>query len=61
MSMSQAMPVVGVPPAPPEPPSPHPCYDATVAATGIDPENSSREILADIEAAKAQLRKALGS
>lgn len=61
MSMSQAMAVVGVPPAPPEPPPSHPCYEATIVATGIDPARSSREFVEDLEAAKAELRKVLGT
>ena len=36
-------------------------YGETIADTGIDPAESSREIIADIEAAKAELRKRLGT
>jgi len=43
------------------PPEPEPAvYVQTIATTGIDPEESSRELVADIEAAKAELRKRLG-
>ena len=44
------------PPVEPDPP----LYVATIAATGIDPEESSRELIVDMQVAKAALQERLG-